>query len=144
MSLSCIGSMRFLNNAMDIGATLNGIYWYLLALVNCIRDYESNQMTVLKWSLDQLHQALNIKHVEELTSMTNVSEVYKALGNNGIKGSDSLALEIIEINWVQLFGLSPAFYIFKNVLHPFTQFWRGEGIIAVIYFDNGSIPKFWI
>ena len=35
------------------------------------------------------------------------------------------------------FGLSSACYVFTKVLHPFTKRWRGIGIKAIIYIDDG-------
>ena len=38
---------------------------------------------------------------------------------------------------ILLFGLSSACYVFTKVLRPFTKLWRGIGIKAVIYIDDG-------
>ena len=39
------------------------------------------------------------------------------------------------------FGLSSACYIFTNVLPPFSKRWRGIGIKAIIYIDDGIAPS---
>ena len=35
------------------------------------------------------------------------------------------------------FGLASACYVFTKILRPFTKRWRGRGIKAIIYIDNG-------
>ena len=37
-------------------------------------------------------------------------------------------------------GLASACYVFTKVLQPFTKCWRGRGIKAIIYIDDGIAP----
>ena len=37
------------------------------------------------------------------------------------------------------FGLSTACYIFTKVLRPLIRYWRGRGLKAVIYLDDGIV-----
>ena len=39
------------------------------------------------------------------------------------------------------FGLSSACYVFTKVLRPFTKRWRGIGIKAIIYIDDGVVAS---
>jgi len=37
------------------------------------------------------------------------------------------------------FGLSTACYIFTKLMRPLIRYWRGRGIKAIVYLDNGII-----
>ena len=37
------------------------------------------------------------------------------------------------------FGLATACYLFTKLLRPLTKFWRGQGLRAIIYLDDGIV-----
>ena len=46
-------------------------------------------------------------------------------------------LESIFVFAVLPFGLSMACYLFTKIMRPLIWYWRGQGLKAIVYLDNG-------
>jgi len=37
------------------------------------------------------------------------------------------------------FGLPSAFYLFTKLMRPLVRYWKGRGLKAIVYLDNGTV-----
>jgi hypothetical protein len=74
-----------------------------------IKGFPSNAINVLKWCLNRPQQALNTKHLLEMTGLTSSTDVYKVLRVQQVQRSEMFvtkATEVMENDFLNPFSVN--------------------------------------